>query len=517
MTTKSVDRLKKSQRKHEQKKRSKTPLFIGIGITAVIIIIYIVISVHYTGHFFPHTTFDEVDISGMTLEEAQAAVESMMSNYEIIITDRDSNTWTIKASDCGLTYPDDGLLKNTLDNQTAFNWIPNMFSEKEKVIQDLSAAYDTQMMDNAILSLSCFDEANITYPVDATIAYDKSSSQYEIVPEVMGTQMIFENVRDKVKAALLSLEITTSLNDDDYVNPNRYSTDELVTNAQTAANASLSLNITYDIEGSTEVIETDTIASWIMVDDDLSVSYDESAIADYVQTLASKYNTYGRKREFKTSLGNTIEIGGGDYGWVVDKKGEKEQILADLKAGVSVEREPVYEQTALYRGENDIGDTYIEIDLSNQHLYYYKDGVKTLESDIVSGNITKGNGTPDGVFKIIYQEKDATLVGEDYESDVSYFMVFAYNVGIHDASWRNKFGGQIYKKSGSHGCVNVPYAFAEDLFAVLETGTPVVAYYRDAVELTSENAKISNAYSYKDPDDDDSDNTDASATSKKKT
>ena len=36
----------------------------------------------------------------------------------------------------------------------------------------------------------------------------------------------------------------------------------------------------------------------------------------YVQQLASKYNTFGRKRSFKTSSGDTIEIGGGDYGWV---------------------------------------------------------------------------------------------------------------------------------------------------------------------------------------------------------
>ena len=92
-------------------------------------------------------------------------------------------------------------------------------------------------------------------------------------------------------------------------------------------------------------------------------------------------------------------------------------------------------------------------------------------------------------------------MGEDYESNVQYFMPFAYNVGIHDASWRKGvFGGEIYKTSGSHGCINVLPEAAETLYGMIQKDTPVVAYYREPVELTAENAKISNAFSYVDPD-----------------
>ena len=153
-------------------------------------------------------------------------------------------------------------------------------------------------------------------------------------------------------------------------------------------------------------------------------------------------------------------------------------------------------------GLDDIGDTYVEIDYTNQHLYYYENGKAVLDSDCVTGNINRGNGSPDGVFKIVYKQSPATLVGEDYESDVTYFMPFAYNVGFHDASWRSKFGGDIYKHSGSHGCVNVPFETAKKLYKKLAVGTPVVAYYRDEVELSSENAKISNAFSYVAPEED---------------
>ena len=190
------------------------------------------------------------------------------------------------------------------------------------------------------------------------------------------------------------------------------------------------------------------------------------------------------------------KIGGGDYGWVINKKGEAAQIVEDIKNGESVTREPKYEQRAFVEGADDIGNTYIEIDYTNQHLWYYKDGSLVVDSDLVSGNLNNGNGSPDGVFKVISRQSPATLKGEDYESDVTYFMPFAYNVGLHDASWRSSFGGSIYKNGGSHGCINLPYDAADTIYKNVELGTPVVAYYREDVKLTSNNAKVSNAYSY---------------------
>ena len=143
----------------------------------------------------------------------------------------------------------------------------------------------------------------------------------------------------------------------------------------------------------------------------------------------------------------------------------------------------------------------MEIDYTNQHLWYYEEGELIADTDIVSGNLSRNNGSPDGVFKIVYKQRNATLVGEGYSSPVDYFMPFAYNVGIHDASWRNRFGEQIYLSSGSHGCINVPRDVAETIYESIRIDTPVIAYYREKVYLTAENARISNAYSYISEDD----------------
>jgi hypothetical protein len=286
------------------------------------------------------------------------------------------------------------------------------------------------------------------------------------------------------------------------VKPEIYANDESITHTASQLDAYTASTVTYTIEGADEVLDKAKILSMLDIDDNGDVSINDGKLTQYVQYLASTYNTYGRTRNFKTSNGDTVKIGGGDYGWVVSKTNEKEQLLEDLQGGTPVEREPVYEQRGLYRGADDIGSTYVEIDYTNQHLWYYEEGKLVLDTDIVSGNISKGNGSPDGVFKIAYKERNATLVGENYSSDVDYFMPFAYNVGIHDASWRSTFGGEIYKTSGSHGCINIPKKKATKLFKILEVGTPVIAYYREEVTLTAENTRISNAYSYKAPESD---------------
>ncbi len=247
-----------------------------------------------------------------------------------------------------------------------------------------------------------------------------------------------------------------------------------------------------------EVVDKSVISSWITVDENYNVIFDENKVATYVQSLASKYNTYGDKREFLTAKGDTVTIGGGDYGWVIDKEEERIQLIEEVRNGEIKTREPVYSQTAVSRNKNDIGNTYIEVDYTNQHLWYFEEGSLKLESDFVSGNISKGNGSPDGVFKVVYKKSPAVLKGEDYESDVTYFIPFAYNVGFHDASWRGKFGGTIYKTSGSHGCINMPKDKVEELYRMVSVNTPVIAYYRDEVKLTAENTRISNAFSYYD-------------------
>ena len=145
--------------------------------------------------------------------------------------------------------------------------------------------------------------------------------------------------------------------------------------------------------------------------------------------------------------------------------------------GKSISKEPAYYQTAAAHGKDDIGNTYVEIDLTGQHMWFYKNGLLITQGDVVTGTYgSDKTRTPVGIYKIDYKDRNATLKGEDYAAPVDFWLPFNGGIGIHDASWRDKFGGELYKTGGSHGCINTPYDVAKTIFDNIETGTPVVCY-----------------------------------------
>ena len=84
--------------------------------------------------------------------------------------------------------------------------------------------------------------------------------------------------------------------------------------------------------------------------------------------------------------------------------------------------------------------------------------------------------TRSGLFKIYAKQVDRYLTGEDYNTYVNYWMPFDGGIGLHDASWRKKFGGDIYLTDGSHGCVNIPKDITDDIFEKVSVGTKVLVH-----------------------------------------
>lgn len=114
---------------------------------------------------------------------------------------------------------------------------------------------------------------------------------------------------------------------------------------------------------------------------------------------------------------------------------------------------------------------YVVVSISKQTLKYYEYGQLVLSSNVVTGINGK---TPTGTFKVLNKATNIILKGKDYESFVNYWIAFkGVAFGFHDASWRSKFGGNIYKYNGSHGCVNMPYSKVKQLYNMISIGTPV--------------------------------------------
>jgi len=97
-----------------------------------------------------------------------------------------------------------------------------------------------------------------------------------------------------------------------------------------------------------------------------------------------------------------------------------------------------------------------------------------IETNIVTG--TLDTPTRIGLFKIYAKQTNRYLTGEDYNAHVNYWMPFDGGIGLHDAAWRKKFGGEIYLTDGSHGCVNMPKDITDDIYEEVSIGTKVLVH-----------------------------------------
>lgn len=244
-------------------------------------------------------------------------------------------------------------------------------------------------------------------------------------------------------------------------------------------------SVTYSVEP-VAVVDKALISQWVKVDDNVQVVFDVDAVGAYVDELCNQYNTVGKVRTITTPTGKKAEVSGGNYGWKINRDAEYEALMNNIKGQEIVTREPVFEQKAVAYGSADWGSTYVEVDLSNQHMWYVVNGAVAMETDVVTGVPVPARRTPPGVFTILERKRDKTLRGDrrpdgsyEYETPVAYWMRVTWTgIGFHDATWQRAFGGELYKTGrGSHGCINMPIDKAAQLYGMLETGTPVVIHY----------------------------------------
>lgn len=243
--------------------------------------------------------------------------------------------------------------------------------------------------------------------------------------------------------------------------------------------------IVYRFGGELEPVDASVVCEWIsrdeagnfMLDDEEELVLDREKIKEYIDSLAEKYDTYGAVRKFQATRGDVVTIEGGTYGNKLDRKAETAYLTQAFLDGAQEVHEPQYERKAWAQGTDDIGSTYIEVDMGEQTMYYYVDGACVLQTPIVTGNMMRRRDTPAAVCYVYGKQKNRILRGPGYASHVNFWMPVRGGIGIHDARWRKEFGGEIYKTEGSHGCINTPYDAMEELYGMAEVGTPVVMFY----------------------------------------
>lgn len=461
---------------NKEKTLKKTLLFVIIGFVSLLILLYILMSFYYNTHFYMNTVINGVDTSNMTLEEAEEAIQKQFKTYSLTLEGRNGLTSKIHGEEFGMHAVFDGSLEDLLSAQNSFAWPIALFKTHEMEIGTMPE-YDEGLLKDLVSNLPYFEEENIVKPINAYISEYSKNNGYEIIPEVPGAEVDFDILFEAVKAAIINLEPTISLEEVGcYKNPEITSKSPNLVQAVKELNKIVGAEITYEFGEDIEVLDGSQISKWLSVTEDYNVILDETGVKEYVDYIGKTYNSFGRTRTFKTSYGVEITVKGGDYGWWLNRPLEVSELTELILSGEKVKREPAYFQTAQQYGNDDIGDTYVEVNLTAQHLFFYKKGKLILETDFVSGNLAKNYGTPSGTYPIQYKERDATLTGENYSTPVKYWMPFNGDIGFHDASWRKEFGKDIYKKNGSHGCINMPPNAAKVMFENIQRGVAVVVY-----------------------------------------
>lgn len=445
------------------------------------------ISYYFSNRFFEGTWINGIDCSQKTAYEVEELMKEKLSEYSIEVSSRDVAAQTIKGEEIDYKYMSTGEILQLLRKQKPYEWVKGLYEQKSYTV-DENVGYNKTLLQEQLKSLNCAQAENQTEPENAYVAFQNNA--FVIVPETEGSKL---NIKEAYKVLNAAVEANESAIDfsntpEVYVSAAVTKDDPELQAALEACNNYTKASITYTFGDQSTTLDGNTIKDWLQFDEKGQLIWDDNSfqqhVAEYVAQLAATYDTVGTEREFQATSGRTVYVSSSVYGWKIDQAAEAAQLSQEIQSGTQTTREPIYAQTANAYGVNDLGNTYIEVDLSEQHMYYYQDGADIFESDFVSGNMSYADRqTHAGIFTLYYKKSPDVLRGGQkgtanyYEQPVQYWMPFDGGIGFHDANWRDDFGGDIYLTSGSHGCINLPPENAAVLYDLIQYDVPIVCFY----------------------------------------
>ena len=477
-----------TKKKNNWYSNHKKPVLICGIVVLVLLIVYLAGMLYYNDKFLNGTMVNGSDVGGMTLQKANDQLSKKVNGQSLKLIFNDGQSEVLQSAQLGVSYNKDNSLNQLMKNQNKWAWFIGFFKNEKNTLTDLIQISDENLT-NGIASMEHAKEENQIAPTDAYIQYKDGS--FAIIEETIGSKFNTEELVKNIKVALSEgkqqLDVTKA---NGYVKPQVYKDDQDLNNQLKAANEYCLSAITYTTPKGKEIaLDGSTLITWLSKQDDGSYTKDESVFKEkltaFVKELASQYNSIGATRTFTGKDGQSHTVSGGTYGFRVSTDSEVSALLKMINENKSENNRTPEHTGQLSSGENGgLGTTYLEINITKQHLWFVKDGSVVLESNFVSGKESDSTRlTPSGTYYIYNKERNRVLRGTkqpngkyEYESPVSYWMPFNKGIGLHDASWRSTFGGDIYINSGSHGCINLPTGFAGSLYSQIYVNLPVVVY-----------------------------------------
>lgn len=439
-------------------------LFISIYLLGVIIFSFVAL---------PHTKLNGHKVGYLMINDV---FNKDWTDYSIKLNRSDGKSDFFKPEK--INYKENYLgSKKLLQNQ--FLWPISFFTSRD-IKLDVEVSYDDKKFEDFLKNTLVLK--GLKHSEDAKIIF--KDGQYVIKDEVLGTFTTKEKLKEAILVAISerkdSLDMSTIAEE-----PKIKKDDESLKEAVKKYEKISKLKYNISIDEVKETLEGQSLSN-VFTFSDGELKPDEQKVKEYVRQLAIKYDTFKIDRKFQTTGKGEVLVPGKDgiYGWQIDVEKTKDLLVEKMLTFQSEDIEPVFMNRGLfYNKDGDFGNTYIEIDLTRQHMWFYKNGDLLLDTDVVTGDTSKNVETPVGFMKVWSREngknlKGLTPAGYDYVTHVDYWMPINWTgVGIHDANWRHgQFGGNIYKTQGSYGCINTPFEKVKKIYENVEINTPVVIY-----------------------------------------
>lgn len=235
------------------------------------------------------------------------------------------------------------------------------------------------------------------------------------------------------------------------------------------------VTVTVNLHDVTETLQGDQLSQVLTVNSKGKVVVDEEGLRELLHGWAEKHQKQKTPYLMDTYVDGVKPIEWMKVDYYLDYEALSKQLSEELIHLRSFTVDAPW--LCWYKDQPfDLGDTYIEVDIDNQVMTYFKNGEVIVSTDVVTG-ATWGYPTPEGLYDVDNVDTDCWLSGEDYNVHIDYWIgVIGFQIGIHDADWRTIFGGQQYIREGSHGCINTPKEAVIPIFENVELGTPVLIH-----------------------------------------
>ncbi len=481
-------------------KKNKKIVLLSIFIIMLLMLLsYFGIALYYFNGFGINTWINGIYCTGKSVEEVNMELLSNMEAPVIMIIDKEGGEYSLDLSKCDYVCTYEASLKKYIQNynkdgqnakeQNPFLWIDNI-SKQTKYNITPEIQYDQEKLMDEWLSLPMVSNELDKKKEYGIFLGDEGYQLYDGYTDALDCDKAFQVLQDRIRESqtVVSLPLENC-----YYSKELSNKEKEFTRFWNIIDEFQKQSITYDMGAEKLLLSSRELSELLekqdgipKLDQEGKLLIDSGGVEAFITKLCEQYDTYQKERSFQSTRGDTIQVPGVTYGTQIDKNSEITYLEELLNAIVlepeeytnkSITHTPKYKREGFTRGINDIGGTYIEIDMTEQKMYYYQDYELQIETEIVTGNTRRKMGTPEGVNYVYNKQRNRTLKGPGYSSFVKYWMPINGGIGIHDANWRKEFGGEIYKTNGSHGCINTPSDVMSQLYDMVEIGTPVISFY----------------------------------------